>query len=152
MNARTLEQAFGHVEANLDLADFDGHKPDELISIAEDALSLSFPPTYRKFLSRLGCGDFCGREFYGIINDDFVDSSIPDAIWLTLSERRESRLPDTLILIGDSGDGGYYALDCALLIEGEAPVIVWKLGERCGEQVANSFGEYFTQLVFECDS
>jgi len=70
--------------------DFAGPKPDALIEKAEGALNLKFPPTYRRFLKEFGCGDVGGEEFYGIISDEFENSTIPNGIWLTLTERENN--------------------------------------------------------------
>jgi hypothetical protein len=65
-----------------------------LVLKAESALGLKFPPTYRKFLLEYGCGNIFGMEFYGVVDDNFINSSIPDAIWITLNERKTSNLPN----------------------------------------------------------
>ena len=69
--------------------DFAGPKPDALIEKAEGALNLKFPPTYRRFLKEFG-DDVGGEEFYGIISDEFENSTIPNGIWLTLIERENN--------------------------------------------------------------
>ncbi|WP_077965869.1 SMI1/KNR4 family protein [Ensifer adhaerens] len=91
--------------------DFEGSKPETLVDKAEHALGLSFPPSYRKFLGELGCGDVNGLEIFGLIDDNFETSSIPNGIWLTLSERKNIKLDPKLIIIADSGDGSYIAID-----------------------------------------
>jgi hypothetical protein len=153
MSMSELEQAFRLIESTSG-AKFHGQKVDELISRAELALGMTFPPTYRRFLGSFGCGHIRGREVYGIIDDDFENSSAPDAIWLTLEERRSSHLPKTAIVIGSTGDGGYYVIDRSQLsTEGESPVIEWWPGLRSANRsrrtVADDFGSFLLQQVQE---
>ncbi len=108
MSLNDLHKAFAIIE-QYD-GDFEGAKEEILISSAESALDINFPPSYREFLQRYGCGDIGGLEFYGIITSNFKNSGIPDAIWLTLTERKNG-LPINFILIYETGDGTYYALD-----------------------------------------
>ncbi len=132
---------------------FHGPATENLICRAEAALGQSFPPTYRKFLSRLGCGSIWGDEFYGLLDDNFEHSTVPNGIWLTLDERRSSGLPDSLIVIGATGDGGNYAIDVSQVnSEGENPVVEWWFGDppHC-KVVADDFGA-FLWAAFRGDS
>jgi antitoxin YobK len=143
-----LEEAVELIELNDDRADFDGPKSESLLNKAEQTLGLPFPATYRAFLSRLGCGDISGAEFYGVIKDDFDNSAVPDAIWLTLRQRQIGQAPSSLILIGSTGDGGYYALDCSKSSDGsEAPVVEWWPGPKKQSAIAKDFGEFFLRGV-----
>lgn len=153
--------AFNDVLKGLELAvghgcqvDFEGKKPASLVEAAEKSLGVIFPPSYREFLLSLGCGDAAGQEFYGIIGSDFINSAIPDAIWLTLRERVESKLPSRLIIVGAQGDGAYYALDSGRATEdNEWPVIVWWPGASEeknideSEVLAKNFGTFFLDRI-----
>jgi len=135
----------------LEGSDFVGPRDVALIDLAEQTLDLTFPPTYREFLLRLGCGDCLGQEFYGLIDDDFENSSVPDAIWLTLNERNESSLPHALILVGSTGDGGYYAIDRSRIdTQGESPVVEWWPLESPSTEprpIAEDFGQFLLQQL-----
>lgn len=145
-----LEHALVLVEQHQDEADFDGSKPGALLEKAEQALGFSFPPTYRAFLSRLGCGDVAGEEFYGVTDDNFVHSSIPNGIWYTLDERKNFQLPECLIVVGSTGDGGLYATDCSQTSDdGEHPVVEWWSGPQKQSQIAHDFGEFFLNRIRE---
>lgn len=149
MSTADLDRALKTIELHAD-ADFVGPRSEELIARAERALGLTFPPTYRAFLARLGCGDIPGYEFYGIVSDNFENSGIPDAIWLTLEERRSAGLPDMFILVGHNGYTGYYALDLSQpAINGECPVVEWHPDENPDhrEHVAEDFGAYLWERV-----
>ncbi|CAN5232970.1 hypothetical protein BH18ACT4_BH18ACT4_04360 [soil metagenome] len=89
-----------------------------------------------------------GREFYGAIDDNFVDSSIPDGIWLTLDERERFGFPEHLVIVGETGMGEYYVLDTSQAgANGECPVVVWVAGQSQEggplEVVAPDFGSFF---------
>jgi len=150
MSMEDLEEAFELVEANDGQADFDGTKPEDLLNRAEQSLGLTFPATYRAFLSRLGCGGVTGVEFYGVIKNDFVNSSAPDAIWVTLDERRSFNLPASHIIVSSTGDGGYYAIDCSKSSgENESPVVEWWAGPQQQREIAKDFGEFFLRSIRE---
>ncbi|HTS82715.1 MAG TPA: SMI1/KNR4 family protein [Myxococcaceae bacterium] len=128
--------------------DFAGPKPESLVARAEEALGLRFPPSYRQFLLELGCGDVGGFEVYGVVDDDFVHSSVPDAIWMTLEERRNVGLDPRYLVIGTLGDGTLDCLDTVHLgRDGEAPVVQLSSEGEDPVRLADSFGEYFLTEV-----
>lgn len=150
MSAKDLKKAFERIENNSSLADFEGEKEEELISLAESALGIVFPPTYRGFLSKYGCGDIAGCEFYGLVNDDFEASGIPDAIWLTLEERKSSGLPENLVIVYALGDGSYHALDCSVTDQAsECPVVEWIPGSSRSGQALEVIAEDYGQFLLE---
>jgi cell wall assembly regulator SMI1 len=128
--------------------DFEGAKPEVLVAKAEATLGLTFPPSYRRFLLQMGCGDINGLEVFGLINDNFDKSTVPNGIWLTLNQRRAIGLNRSYVIIGDGGDGTYYALDTQQAVEGgEAPVVRLSVDGRDSEVVANSFGAFLLEAV-----
>jgi antitoxin YobK len=148
MSMNDLEKAFQLIDANPTIADFAGPKPQHLIGSAEATLGLTFPPTYRQFLHRLGAGGVLGAEFYGVIKDDFEHSGVPDAIWLTLKHRRTSKIPDSFVIISDTGDGNYYAIDVSQKsVAGESPVVEWSPANNLSEIVSDDFGTFLFQRV-----
>lgn len=128
--------------------DFVGPRPETLLAKAEAALGLTFPLSYRRFLLEMGCGDINGLEVFGLIDDQFENSAIPNGIWLTLNERKESGLHPAYILISDGGDGTLYALDTRQRSnDGEAPVVLLSVDGQHSERVADSFGDYFLEAL-----
>lgn len=128
--------------------DFEGPKSEALIESAERVLGLTLPPSYRRFLLDLGCGDINGLEIYGVINERFEDSRVPDAIWLTLNERKSIGLDPAFVLIGDSGDGAYYAINTRMVDEsGESPVVLLSMDGAQLKHLAASFGEYLLHAL-----
>lgn len=151
-NAEALQRAFDLIEENFARADFEGPKSEELVSLAEATLNLKFPPTYRDFLRRFGCGDISGQEFYGVIHENFETSGVPDAIWLTLNERRSSSLPNHLVIVFATGDGGYYTLDTSERNDdGECPVVAWEPGRSTSgdnlPRIADDFGRFLLETI-----
>ena len=134
--------------------DFDGKKSENLVLLAETKLGISFPPTYKKFLLNLGCGDIAGEEFYGVIHDDFENSGIPDAIWMTIEARRKWGLPESMIVIYFDGLESYYVIDTVVKDEnGESAIYLWipgrsKAGDKL-EKIADDFGEFMLVKVRE---
>jgi len=130
--------------ASAGLGDFEGPKPESLVIRAEEALGLRFPPSYREFLLELGSGDVAGFEVYGLVDEDFIDSAVPDAVWLTLEERQSNGLDPRFVIIGALGDGTYDCLDTAHVDgTGEAPVVQLSADFEDPVKLADSFGEFF---------
>lgn len=146
MSMADYERAKTIIAANRAKASFAGPRAEELILKAEDALGLRFPATYRQFLLDYGAGNFGPAEFYGVIDEDWEDSSVPDGVWYTLSERRQSGMPVDLVLVGDTGTGELYVLDVS---EDAGPVCVVDPGTNLTsrERIASDFGEFFLQRI-----
>jgi antitoxin YobK len=147
MSIEKYEQARRLIE-DVGGGDFEGVKPETLVAKAEAALGVSFPPSYRRFLLEMGCGDINGLEVFGLIHDNFENSTLPNGIWLTLNERRGIGLHPAYVLIGEGGDGTFYSLDTRQKGEdGEAPVVRLSADGKRSERVADSFGNYFLEAV-----
>lgn len=149
MSIKDVKDTINIINEDIDSADFVGRIPLDLIEQAEVFLGVTFPESYKCFLETLGCGDIYGQEFYGIIKADFINSGIPDAIWLTSKMREDSGLPNYLVVVYFGGDGDYYAIDCRN--PNNAPIICWMDGfsaEDCLDtKVANDFGIFFKETI-----
>jgi len=152
MGMQELKLALDLIQRNPDRCLFAGEREETVIKLAEDALGFSFPPTYRMFLERLGAGSFGGEEIYGVIDENFVDSGVPDAVWTTLRGRREWGLPDQLLVVYFDGGTDYFALDTSKRNDDdESPVVVWHPGlsspDSVPETVASDFGRFLLDTV-----
>ena len=128
--------------------DFEGAKPESLVAKAEFALGVTFPPSYRCFLSEMGCGDINGFEVYGLINDNFEASSIPNGIWMTLNLRKAIGLDQKYVIVGEGGDGTLHAIDTSTKANGgECPVVRLSVDGKQSQPMAVSFGSYLLQEV-----
>lgn len=123
---------------------FAGPRHPDLVARAEEALGATFPPSYRLFLERLGAGSFGAFEVYGVVNEDFHNSAVPDGVWLTLNERAARTVSEGTMLIGSTGDGGYFSLN---LGDEDGPIsTVWP-GSPSSEIAADDFGSFLLEGV-----
>jgi antitoxin YobK len=128
-----------------DLADFAGPRDEALVRAAEETLGVQFPPSYRRFLRKFGAGSFGGQEVYGVIDADFEHSSIPDAVWNTLSLRRSEESLRTLSPSNATGDGQQL---CVQSGSSETPMpAIWPGSGDEPEVVASDFGVWFKEIV-----
>lgn len=122
-----------------------------MIKAAERNLSVEFPQTYRKFLQEFGSCGLGSFEIYGLVSDNFINSGIPDVVWLTNKGREEWGLPKYLIPIYDLGDGEWFCIDLRTLKEGEANIVPYTPGYSSSDQyiekVADDFGALLLYLV-----
>lgn len=147
MSVQKYQQARELIES-LGSGSFEGSKSESLVAQAEAALGLVFPPSYRRFLLEMGCGDINGVEILGLIDNNFEISSVPNGIWLTLNERRTIGLDPAYVLIREGGDGSYYALDTGRRDDmGESPVVLLSIDGKQSIKIANSFGDHFLDVI-----
>lgn len=154
MSVETYQKAKQIIHDNEDLADFIGGRSNELIKLAEEKLGVKFTGLYLDYLQTFGAGNFGAQEIYGIINDNFENSSVPDAIWYTLTERKEINLPNNLLVIYDTGSDELFCLDFNQLDEkGEPKVVSFVPGidleSQSYEIIANDFGDFLLDLVMQ---
>jgi antitoxin YobK len=128
-----------------------GPATPERIQAAEQALGVTFPPSYRRFLGELGAGSILGREVYGVV-PDISAAGPPNVVWMNLDRRQAESLPDHFVVLVDLDDSSSYALDTAG-DGGESPVVrIWP-GEPVqtlvDSQVAPSFGSFFHRFTQE---
>ncbi|WP_010531764.1 SMI1/KNR4 family protein [Lentibacillus jeotgali] len=152
MSLETYQKAKQIILAEEDIADFVGGCTSDLKRLAEEKIGLKFAGLYLDYVKTFGAGNFGSQEIYGIIHDDFENSSVPDAIWYTLTERREIDLPNNLLIIYDTGSDGLFCLDYDQLDENGEPIIVSftpgvELESQTYEIIANDFGDFLLDLV-----
>jgi len=139
-----LKKAFNILDS-LD-SDFDGPKKLILIDAAEAKLGVVFPKSYRTFLEKYGCGDVLGFEIYGVIHDDFENSSIPDSVWLTLDQRK-SGLSKSMIIIATTPYGGFYAIDTDQATGDNESAIVEIAPNGRQTVTNNNFGNFLLEQI-----
>ena len=146
MSMADYERAKSIISANRARASFAGPRAEELILKAEAALGLRFPATYRHFLLDYGAGNFGPAEFYRVVDEDWEDSSVPDGVWYTLSERRQSGMSIDLVVVGDTGTGELYVLNVS---EEFGPVYAIHPGTQLAssERIASDFAAFFLQRI-----
>lgn len=154
MSQQNYEKAKDIIEMSRSMCFFAGAKDDSLIQKAEKALGISFSHQIRDFFKNYGAGNIGAEEIYGIINDNFTDSSVPNGVWFTLTERREVQMPHHLYVLYDTGAGEFFCLDFSRLNEHkEPPVVVYIPGVdnnlQSYEIIAEDFGDYLLNIVEE---
>lgn len=150
MSMKDLLEAFKLIEENKENSDFEALDSDDIIIEAEKILNLKFPPTYRLFLEKYGCGYISGTIIYGIINNKLESEGAPNGIWSILTKRKKWGLPNTHIIISNTGDGFWYVLDSSQPnIAGEYPVFIYGFGEdgKSQEKVNEDFGEFLLEQI-----
>ncbi|WP_129691946.1 SMI1/KNR4 family protein [Gottfriedia acidiceleris] len=152
MSWSNYEKAIELLEQNKEECDFEGLRSEDLIEKAETILDIKFSKIYRHFLINYGAGNFGMQEVFGVIHDDFLNSGVPDAIWYTMIERRDSRLSDNYLIIYDTGIDEVYCLDFNKLNgENEPAVVSINLGidfsEQSIELIADDFGDFLLELI-----
>jgi hypothetical protein len=151
MTIQDYEMAKELMKSSSKISTFIGPRDEELIENAEKTLSVSFPKTYRKFLQEFGSGGLGSFEIYGLVNENFINSGIPDVVWLTTKGREEWKLPKYLIPIYDLGDGELFCIDLRTATGVEKEIVAYIPGYSSNdeklEKVADDFGELFLNLI-----
>lgn len=127
-----------------------GASPAE-IAAGEQALGLTFPESYRAFLSEFGWGGVEDIEVFGLGLD--VPTFL-DLVRVTHVERLEAepQLPQHLLPILNDGYGNHYCLDTSIRNDNESPVVFWdhEAGpDQEPEVVASTFVDWLMQEVEE---
>lgn len=154
MSSNSYQKAKKIIKKNKDLADFEGKKSADLIAKAEAAVGQKFTGSYLDYLQTFGAGNFGSEEVFGIIDEDFEDSSVPDAIWYTLTLRKSINLPANFLVIYDTGGDEIFCLDFNNTdAEGEPKVVTldpaYALSDQTLEVIADDFGDFLLELVEE---
>ena len=152
MSIDNYSKAIKVINANKESSFFAGSNSEVLVSKAEKALGIMFSSQYRKFVLDYGAGSIGAEEIYGIVDEDFENSSIPNGIWFTLTERQEIEIPENLLVICDRGNDEFFCLDFNKKNkDGEPPVVVFVPGveneHQTYEIIAEDFGSYLLQVV-----
>ncbi len=153
MNSDSYEKALILISEKIDLCDFLGPRPESMIISAENVLNLKLRGAYRDFLLRFGTGNIGSYEIFGITNGEFENSSVPNAVWYTLAERKTYKLPENLFIIYDTGSDELYCLDFSGSKEKEPSVVSYAPGIGIEHQdfrvVAQSFGDFLLEILEE---
>ncbi len=146
----TVAKAAEIIDANLDLAEFVGGAPFEEVWVAESALGVIFPDSYRDFLQRYGAGTFGGQPVYGL---GVPDDDLPSVVFATNSLREQDDFfPGDLVVIQDTGEGDLLCLATSRMNENnECPVVQWipemSFEEQMFEMVNKTFAGFLLRIV-----
>lgn len=89
---------------------------------------------------------------YGLIDENFDTSAVPDTVWATLKARRRGALSAHGVIVADAGDGDKFCLDCRdPRPSKEVPVVVyqpsWPEDEQTWEIEAEDFGSFLLEWI-----
>lgn len=123
-----------------------GGQSDEMIAAAEDRLGVTFPASFRAYLSQWGNLSFNGYEYYGLTpNADFDHSGIPNCVWFTLRKREQIGLPASLVIFRNENDEEYFCLDTSQTRgDNECPVVIW---DNMVGEIAQTLNASFSEFL-----
>ncbi|MGT2754250.1 SMI1/KNR4 family protein [Streptococcus ovis] len=142
------ESAKSLIIKNIDMMDCFGKCPSYIIELAEETLGVKYPKDYRDFISTFGAGNFGSSEIYGVFREDFLNSGVPDSVWLTLVEREKIGLPKYLVIIYVLGNGELFCFNYNRLnLYGEPTIVSFMPAGNDCEVVYDSFGDFLLDIV-----
>jgi hypothetical protein len=142
-----------------------GPAPETAISAAEEALGVTFPPSYRTFLrtwggiaipSHLGVvHDFVGVASSGAVNGS-ATAAVNDVVHRTLEARAHRKLADHLVVVGMGAQyQEWFCLDVSRpTAAGEYPVLLFDARDNAlDQQFYEDFGQMLEEVMgFVADS
>ena len=135
-----------------------GPAPETAISAAEQALGVTFPPSYRHFLRTFGgiaIPPHLGvvHDFVGVTNNQ---DSETDVVHRTLEGRANRKLADHLVVVGMGAQyQEWFCLDASRpLANGEYPVLMFDAKDNAlDQQFYEDFGQMLEEVMgFVADS
>jgi hypothetical protein len=131
-----------------------GPVPEAAISAAEEALGVTFPPSYRTFLRTFG--GIALPTHLGIVHDFVGVQGDDDVVGRTLKAREERRLGDHLVVVGMGAQYmEWFCLDASRpLPNGEYPVLMFDARDNAlDQQFYDDFGQMLEEVMgFVADS
>ncbi|HDK7166204.1 TPA: SMI1/KNR4 family protein [Clostridium botulinum] len=154
MSIYNYEKAIEIIKQNKSECFFVGQRFKNDIRLAEKAVGLKFSGMYKNFLEEYGAGSVGAEEIYGISSLNFENATVPNRIWYTLTERKESNLPLNLLVIYDTGGDELFCLDFNKLNEEDEPAVVAfipgiDLKYQRYEIIAEDFGDFLLDRVID---
>lgn len=141
-----------------------GPVPESAIHAAEEALGITFPPSYRTFLRTFGgiaIPKHLGivHDFVGVTadsNGDTTQQLAGDVVHRTLSARAERKLAEHLVVVGmGAQDQEWFCLDASRPNgSGEYPILMFDARDNAlDQQFYEDFGQMLQEVMgFVADS
>ena len=164
MNSDTIElveRVRKRLRENENPCQITGPVPESQISAAEEALGVTFPPSYRTFLRTFGGIAF--PPHLGIVHDfvgvqpapEGTDATV-DVVNRTLAARAERKLADHLVVVGMGAQyQEWFCLDVSRSQpNGEYPVLMYDARDNAlDQQFYDDFGQMLQEVMgFVADS
>lgn len=125
-----------------------GPVDEEKIRRAEALLGLTFPPSYKLYLSRYGAIEIDGRSFSGLTSRDAGQDG--DVVAFTRSAREQYSLPAQYIAIDFQDGDAFLCIDTSRKdSNGESPLVLIspENGSQQGGTVANGLIDYLERYL-----
>ncbi len=120
---------------DMSTAEFIGGIPLSEIERVMRELSVTFPESYKAFLSNFGGGSAGGKIIFGITGND------EDDLMIATQMARSAGLSDKFIIISYI-QGDMYCLDTSKMQDGECPVVRLSEDYEVTDTVSKSFGQF----------
>ena len=148
----TIAKAAEIIDEHPELAGFAGGVPFEEVWVAEQRLGVTFPESYRDFLTRYGAGSFGKTVVFGL---GVPDNDLPNVVYATLDmQAQDDWFPDDLVVITDTGEGDLLCLATTRQsdeYEGECPVVQWiperSFEEQAFETIHKTFAHFLLRIA-----
>jgi SUKH superfamily protein len=133
-----------------------GPVPESAISAAEEALGVTFPPSYRTFLRTFGGIAIPAHlgvvhEFVGVASPSSArPSAQDDVVRRTLTARAERKLADHLVVVGMGAEfQEWFCLDVSRpRPNGECPVLLYDPRDNAlDQQFYDDFGQMLQEVM-----
>jgi cell wall assembly regulator SMI1 len=152
-----VERVRRHLSEHESSCEIAGPVPEAAITAAEEALGVTFPPSYRTFLRTFG--GIVIPKHLGIVHD-FVGvtstDTAMDVVRRTLDARVERKLSENLVVVGmGAQDQEWFCLDVSRTQpNGEAPVLMYDARDNAlDQQFYDDFGQMLQEVMgFVADS
>ncbi|ANN19211.1 hypothetical protein SD37_28735 [Amycolatopsis orientalis] len=147
MSVEASERLIELVRSNEDISNHSSPCGEAMISAAEGALGVKFPPSYRRLIEEFGTWDIAGEEFLGVYRTPACGTKLLGSVSVTLDMRRDHGMPPELIVVMFDGMGGAVVLDSSRPDgSGEYPVLVWAHVDQPPEKLGEDFGSFALAL------
>lgn len=120
---------------DMDATEFIGGVSEGEIEKAMKSLSVTFPESYKAFLTDFGGGDAGGEVVFGITNNE------EDDVVIITQMERSNGLPKNFVIIGFWNDA-LICLDTGKMSNGECPVVEINGDYSETEVIADTFGKF----------
>lgn len=130
---------------------YSGGVNDHEIAEAILGLHLKLPEDYLEFLKSFGTLTIPPIEIYGMVAGKGASGGIPNAFPLTREELTNGLIPPETVIIGYTGFGPAYLLDCTSNPLTHGSVSEWNYGNQMDENAERfpSFSEFLRTLLKE---
>lgn len=131
---------------DMDAANFTGAVSIAEIEKAEKKLKVVFPESYKAFLKEFGAGDIGGEIIFGIVKNKRKDQDI-NMVKITKMEHQYKMPKHMVVIYYNESNNNLYCLDTSRMNNNECPVVSVPEDYTDIKIVANSFGEFFYQML-----